>query len=86
MRREGPVLTLVTRRGCHLCSEAEALLLREGIPFSAADVDADPELQRLYDFRVPVLVDSTGRLLAEGRIDAATLERVLSPGGSWPAS
>ena len=52
-------------------------MLRErGAEFEAVDVDADPELSRLYDFRVPVLLRG-GRLLAEGKIDAAALDRAL---------
>jgi glutaredoxin len=64
---------LVTRRGCHLCEEAEALLARGGVEAALLDVDADPELFRLYDFRVPVLL-ADGRVVAEGRIPAAALE------------
>lgn len=41
-----------------------------GIAVTTVDVDSDPELQRLYDFRVPVaLVD--GRVVGEGRIEPA---------------
>jgi len=39
------------------------------------DVDADPELFRLYDFRVPVVLLG-GRVVAEGRIDASVLSRL----------
>jgi len=69
-------LQLVTRQGCHLCSEAEALLRERGEEFEAVDVDGDAELSRLYDFRVPVLLRD-GRPVAEGRLDAAALDRVL---------
>jgi len=55
----------VTRQGCHLCEEAEDLLRRSGVEAAALDVDADPELFRLYDFRVPVLLVD-GRVVAEG--------------------
>ncbi len=41
------------------------------------DVDEDPELSRLYDFRVPVvLVD--GRVVGEGRLNRQALSRALS--------
>ena len=57
-------LTLVSRRYCHLCEEMEAALqaLAEAFAFEVEvlDVDASPELEALYDERVPVL-------LAEGR-------------------
>ncbi len=60
-------VVLVTRQGCHLCDQALALLAQLGISPELADVDADDELHRLYDFRVPVvLVDA--RVVAEGRI------------------
>ncbi len=58
---------LVTRDGCHLCADAERLLAESAVEVTVLDVDSDPELLRLYDFRVPViLVDS--RVVAEGRI------------------
>jgi glutaredoxin len=62
-------IELVTRQGCHLCLEAEELLRRSGVEVALLDVDADPELYRLYDFRVPVLL-LDGRVVAEGVIDA----------------
>jgi glutaredoxin len=67
---------LVTRRGCHLCDDALALLRNIGVEPNQRDVDADPELFRIYDFRVPVvLVD--GRVVAEGRPDRRTLMQAL---------
>jgi len=39
-------------------------------------VDADPELFRLYDFRVPVLLVD-GRVVGEGPLDEQTLKRAL---------
>ena len=69
-------LRLVTRTGCHLCEDAEAALDTLGVAFERADVDLDGELGRLYDFRVPVLLDGD-RLLLEGRIDAERLARAL---------
>lgn len=67
----------MTRAGCHLCQEAERILAGRGVAFETVDVDADPELARLYDFRVPVLLRD-GRLLAEGRLDALAVERALA--------
>jgi glutaredoxin len=67
---------LVTRRGCHLCEDALALLRELGVEPRQRDVDADGELFRLYDFRVPVvLVD--GRVVGEGRLDRSALTRAL---------
>jgi glutaredoxin len=64
---------LVTRQGCHLCQDAEELLRRSGVEVAHRDVDADQELFRLYDFRVPVLLVE-GRVVAEGVIEARALE------------
>jgi predicted thioredoxin/glutaredoxin len=69
-------VVLVTRRGCHLCDQALSLLQELGSQPELADVDADEELFRLYDWRVPVvLVD--GVVAAEGKIEKAALERLL---------
>jgi glutaredoxin len=68
---------LVTRQGCHLCDEASRLLQELGVQPEMRDVDADDELYRLYDFRVPVvLVD--GDVVAEGRIRRDQLVAALA--------
>ena len=68
---------LVTRRGCHLCEDAMRLLEELGIQPELADVDADDELHRLYDFRVPVvLID--GAVVAEGRVRRDQLVTALA--------
>ena len=69
-------VVLVTRKGCHLCEQALELLGQLGHEPELADVDADDRLHDLYDWRVPVvLVD--GRVVAEGKIERAALERSL---------
>jgi predicted thioredoxin/glutaredoxin len=69
-------VVLVTRRECHLCDTALAALKELGIEPEMADVDADAELFRLYDWRVPViLVD--GVVAAEGKISGDSLQRLL---------
>jgi predicted thioredoxin/glutaredoxin len=69
-------VVLVTRKGCHLCDQALSLLQELGAAPELADVDADEELFRLYDWRVPVvLVD--GVVAAEGKIDKGTLKRLI---------
>jgi predicted thioredoxin/glutaredoxin len=77
---------LITRHGCHLCDEALSQLRGMGVEPELRDVDGDPELFDLYDFRVPVvLVD--GRVVGEGRTDGHALKRALSRGGGQdPAS
>jgi hypothetical protein len=71
---------LVTRDGCHLCDIAAALLrsaARE-LPLRVItrDVDADPELLRLYDLRVPVVI-AGGREICEGVFTPGDLRRGL---------
>ena len=52
-------------------------MLRElGIEPELADVDADEELFRLYDWRVPVVL-ADGTVAAEGKIDREVLRRLL---------
>ena len=63
------VVTVFTRDGCGLCREAEELVAREaaGHDVQRVDIDADPQLQRAYNIRVPVVaVDGTE--IAEGRL------------------
>ena len=70
-------VVLVTRQDCHLCDEVLHLLGGLGVHPELVDVDADDELHRLYDFRVPVvLVD--GAIAAEGRITREQLSAALS--------
>jgi glutaredoxin len=70
------LVELIGRRGCHLCDDATRELRESGVEVTERDVDSDPELLRLYDFRVPVLVVE-GRVFAEGRINAPQIARLL---------
>jgi predicted thioredoxin/glutaredoxin len=70
-------VVLVTRKNCHLCEEALSLLDDLGLEPELRDVDAEPKLHAIYDWRVPVvLVD--GRVVAEGRIDRDHLREAMS--------
>jgi predicted thioredoxin/glutaredoxin len=69
-------LVLVTRKGCHLCDQALKLLRENGAEPELADVDADDELFRLYDWRVPVVLRD-GAVLAEGKINKDALAKAL---------
>jgi len=69
-------VVLVTRKGCHLCDQALSLLQELGSQPELADVDADEELFRLYDWRVPVVL-LDGRVVAEGRIDGKSLAAAI---------
>ena len=76
-------LVLVTRRGCHLCDQALALLRELGHEPQLADVDADDELFRLYDWRVPVVLVHNA-VIAEGKITRGPLEEALRRSGREP--
>jgi glutaredoxin len=76
-------LVLVTREGCHLCDQALAHLRDLGFEPELADVDADDDLFRLYDFRVPVIL-LNGRLIVEGHITRDRLEAALAGSGRGP--
>ena len=70
-----------TRRGCHLCDTAEAVLRAEQahIPFrlDIFDIDADADLTDLYSLLVPVTVLPNGDEL-HYRVDPARLRAALA--------
>lgn len=70
-----------TRRGCHLCESAEAILRKEQghRPFTLTvfDIDADPELRDLYNVLVPVTVLPGGDEM-HYRVDMARLRAALA--------
>lgn len=72
------VVTVFTRDGCGLCREAEAIVAREasGHDVQRVDIDADDDLQRRYNIRVPVVaVDGTE--IAEGRLEPGAVRAAL---------
>ena len=71
-------VVLVTRKSCHLCDEALSLLRDLGFEPELTEVDADPRLFALYDWRVPVLL-LDDRVIAEGRITRDQLAKALKP-------
>ena len=76
---------LYTRRGCHLCELAEELLAAHGRAAEIVDIDADPDLRRLYDLRVPVLA-ADGVVVLEGRFQEADIVGALARPVISPAS
>jgi hypothetical protein len=78
-------LVLVTRKGCHLCADAERHLRELGFEPELRDVDADDELFRLYDWRVPVLLRD-GVVVTEGLITKPVLEGLLGRAGRDPGA
>ncbi len=70
-------VTVYTREGCHLCEEAEAVLVAHGLKPQSVDIDAHPELRERYTNCVPVVViDSRERF--RGRVDPVLLRRLLN--------
>jgi len=77
--RPRPVVTVYTRRGCHLCAEAEAVagrLARGRADVRLVDIDADPALTERYTVRVPV-VEVDGVEVAEYQVGVRVLRRAL---------
>ncbi len=75
-----PNVVLYTRRGCHLCDEALALLQRHGLQPTLVDIDADPVLCERYNECVPV-VEIDGRERFRGRVNEVLLRRLLNSEG-----
>jgi glutaredoxin len=73
-----PLVTLYGKPGCHLCDDARAVVerVRAEYPFELREVDVslDPELNRAYGERIPVL-ELDGEELFEFFVDQAELMR-----------
>lgn len=78
-------VVVYTRDGCGLCREAERIVAREarGHDVELVDVDADPDLQRAYNVRVPV-VEVDGVEVAEGRVPPGAVRTALRGGRTTP--
>ena len=67
-----PLVTLYTRAGCHLCDEAKKVIAharsRAEFDYEERDIDAAPELLRLYNEEVPVIAID-GRKAFKYRLD-----------------
>lgn len=66
-------MTFLTRKDCHLCDDAREVLaaISEdiGLQVKEVDVDSDDDLKNLYGLRVPVVLATHQRVIAEGIID-----------------
>jgi glutaredoxin len=71
-----PIVLIYTRRNCHLCDEAKAVLQRHGLSLEEVDIDGDAQLREQYDRCVPVVVID-GRERFRGRVDELLLRRIL---------
>lgn len=72
-----PNVVVYTRRGCHLCDDALAVLKRSGLCPTLVDIDAEPALRERYNERVPV-VEIDGRERFCGQVNEVLLRRLLS--------
>ena len=70
-------ILLYTRRGCHLCDEAEDLVAALAPDARLVDIGGDSVLEGAWGTRVPVLVVD-GRVVAEGRFDEARTTQALA--------
>jgi glutaredoxin len=70
-------VVLYTRRGCHLCNDARALLERHGLQPQLVDIDANPLLRERYNECVPV-VEIDGKERFRGRVNEVLLARLLA--------
>lgn len=78
-------ITVYTRQSCGLCRRAEELVAREARRHEVelVDVDRDPELQRRYNLRVPVVavdgVEVAELVVEPGQVRAALRRRPFGP-------
>jgi glutaredoxin len=71
-------LTLISRTGCHLCTDAESVLDRIAPgQWERVDVESSDELERDYGDRVPVLL-LDGREHGYWRIEEERLRRDMA--------
>jgi len=63
----------LTRKNCHLCDDARQVLAEItddiGLQVEEIDIDTNDELTKLWGLRVPVVLASHDRVIAEGIID-----------------
>lgn len=74
-------VVMYTRQGCHLCEQAwqqlEQARQRHDFALEQVDIDADPELVRVYGECVPVVMID-GKVRFRGAVNRVLLERLLS--------
>jgi glutaredoxin len=72
---------IYTRSGCHLCEEAEQVLLRHGLRPQRINIDANAALRQRYHQCVPVVcIDGKERF--RGRVNEVLLSRILAEKGA----
>ena len=65
-----------TRKGCHLCDEALAVLHNHGLSPETIDIDERPEFLDEFNTCVPV-VEIDGKVRFRGKVNEVLLRRVL---------
>ena len=80
-------MIFLTRVGCHLCEDARAVLdavsAEMGLRVDEVDIDSDDDLVKNWGLRIPVVLGTHDRVIAEGIIDDKRtlrdqIERMLS--------
>ncbi len=69
-------VVLYTRRGCHLCDDALAVLEAHGLTPTCVDVDGEAALRARFGECVPV-VEIDGQIRFRGRVEPVLLRRLL---------
>jgi glutaredoxin len=76
-----PIVTLLSRPGCHLCDDARvhltALAAELGFELEEVDIEGDDDLHRRYLERIPV-VEVAGEEAFEFFVEEAELRRRLA--------
>ncbi len=60
--------------GCHLCEDAEQLLVDAGLVFSKQDIIEDPQLLQNYGLLIPVLFHSASQQPLNWPFDSQALQ------------
>ena len=64
--------------GCHLCEDAEYLVLQTGVQFKQVDIIDDETAQQRYATRIPVLLNRQSGTELGWPFDASMLRNFLS--------
>jgi glutaredoxin len=68
-----------TRAGCSLCDQAQAVLDKQNIPYTAQSIAGDPALEAAYGWDIPVLFDAqTQKVVIKGVFGAARVRNLLA--------
>lgn len=76
LNQDAHQVVLYTRVGCHLCEDAELLLIKHGLMAEKIDIDDDPALCEQFNTCVPV-VEIDGKIRFRGHVNEVLLRRLL---------